>query len=304
VYLVALRYLVAQCDSTRRRRIGKYFTPLEGAMTVDIPPHVQWISNSGETITLPDGRIVEVWDLQHDGSEQILSAWAAHFRNHYCRDADLPALIEGTGYNNREYLLNIKFPDATEPPGPSVRAGDFAEILIADFVEFLLGYWCPRELRYDLKWSRNESTKGCDVIGFKFADAAPGHPDDELFIFESKAALTGAPRNRLQDAVNDSIKDRFREALSLNAIKQRFIERHENESASAIARFQNIVDRPFKRISGAAAVMDRLTFDPTLIAQTDTTAHHNPSNLRLIVVRGLSLMSLVHSLYERAANEA
>jgi hypothetical protein len=273
-------------------------------MTVPIPPHVRWIVDSGERITLPNGKIVEIWDLQHQASEAVLSAWARHFRNHYCRDGELPDLVQGTGLSTRDYLLNIKFPDASQAPGPSVRAGDFAEILVADFVQFLLGYWCPRELRYDLKWTRNESTKGCDVIGFKFADVRPGHPDDELFIFESKAGMTSPARNRLQDAVDDSIKDRFREALSLNAIKQRFIERNERENAYAIERFQNIVDRPFKRMNGAAAVVDRAVFAPTLIAQTDVTAHHNQNNLRMIVIRGLSLMTLVHGLYERAADEA
>jgi hypothetical protein len=216
----------------------------------------------------------------------------------------LPALVDGTGLSNKDYLLTIKFPDPKTPPGPSIRAGDFAEILIADFVEFLLGYWCPRELRYDQKWSRDESTKGCDVIGFKFAKRQPGHADDELFIFESKAAFTGKPKNRLQDAVNDSIKDRFREALSLNAIKQRFLERKDSGSASAIARFQNIVDRPFKRMNGAAAVLDYSTFDSAMLGKTDTANHHNGQNLRLLVVRGLSLMKLVQGLYERAANEA
>jgi hypothetical protein len=273
-------------------------------MNAPTPLHVPWIVNSGETIALPGGQIVEIWDLQHQTSAVVLSAWARHFRNHYCRDSELPALVQGTGLSHRDYLLNIKFPDASQPPGPSVRAGDFAEILIADFAEFLLGYWCPRELRYDLKWSRNESTKGCDVIGFKFAQTQPGHANDELFIFESKAAMTGVPRNRLQDAVNDSVKDQYREALSLNAIKQRFIERNEGGNAAAVERFQNYVDRPFRRSNGAAAVVDQSVYDPALIAQTDISAHQNQGNLRLIVLRGLSLMTLVHRLYEQAANEA
>jgi hypothetical protein len=273
-------------------------------MTLNIPPHMQWLVKSGETIALPNGQHVEVWDLHHQAVEPILSEWARHFRNHYCADTDLPDLIEGTGLSNKDYLLSIKFPDASAAPGPSIRAGDFAEILVADFVEFLLGYWCPRELRYDMKWSRNESTKGCDVVGFKFAQGTPGSTDDEMFVFESKAALTGQPRNRLQDAVNDSIKDHVREAYTLNAVKQRFLERTDRARAAAIARFQNYVDRPFKRVNGAAAVFDNTAYDATLIEQTDTSGHQNPANLKLIVIRGLSLMALVHSLYERAANEA
>lgn len=268
------------------------------------PAFLKWLSKSEEVVKLPNDKIVEIWDLKPQSTDAILSEWASHFRNHYCSDKDLPALVDGTGKSYKDYLLSIKFPDHKKAPGPSIRAGDFAEILVADFVEYFLGYWCPRELRYDQKFSRNESAKGCDVLGFKFASNIFGDPKDELFIFESKAALTGNPKNRLQDAVNDSVKDQYREALSLNAIKQRFLERSDTKNATAVARFQNIVDRPFRRLNGAAAVLDVKTFDAALIQTTDIKNHHNPNNLRLLVIRGPSLMNLVHGLYERAANEA
>ncbi|HEV2548725.1 MAG TPA: hypothetical protein VGU20_15395 [Stellaceae bacterium] len=203
-----------------------------------------------------------------------------------------------------EYLATVKFPDAKAPPGPSVRAGDFAEILVADFVEFVLGYWCPRELRYQDRWNRNDSTKGIDVIGFKFASESIYDPDDELFAFESKAAMSATNDNRLQNAVDDSAKDLMREAMSLNAIKQRFLERHDRASALRVQRFQDMADRPFRRLSGAAAVLDSGVFDADVISATNAGNHPNAGNLKLIVIRGVALMSLVHALYERAANEA
>ena len=79
-------------------------------------------------------------------------------------------------------------------PGPSSRSGDFGEILIADYIEFVLGYWCPRELRYQDRWNRNDSTKGCDVIGFKFVADGVEDPGDELFIFELKSGMTKTGR--------------------------------------------------------------------------------------------------------------
>ena len=69
------------------------------------------------------------------------------------------------------------------------------------------------------------STKGCDVIGFKFVADGAENPDDELFIFESKSGMTKTEAHRLQDAIDDSIKDKLREGMSLNAIKRRFLDR-------------------------------------------------------------------------------
>jgi hypothetical protein len=118
-------------------------------------------------------------------------------------------------------LNKIKFPDPQEPPGPSIRSGDFGEILIADFLEYILGFWVPRT-RYSDKDIRNESSKGSDVIGFKFLVDGSESPEDILFIFEAKAQFSGnSPNPRLQEAIDDSRKDQRRKAESLNAIKQR-----------------------------------------------------------------------------------
>lgn len=264
------------------------------------PLHSAWLVNTGETLQTVDGHTVELWELKHEDDEAVLSAWAKHFREHYCDDEMLELLVSGTGLTKAEYLIQRKFPDASNAPGPSIRAGDFAEILVADYVEYKLGYWCPRKLRYDFKFNRNESTKGCDVVGFKFVADGAADPNDELFVFESKAALSGNEAvNRLEDAVDDSNKDKLREALTLNALKQRFLERGEKEPAAKVERFQDEVDRPFTRISGAAAVHDDTTFDPDLTSQTNAAAHFNSARLKLIVVKASTLMTLVHALYER-----
>jgi hypothetical protein len=189
-------------------------------------------------------------------------------------------------------------------PGPSLRSGDFGKILVADYIEYLLGYWCPRTLRYQDRWNRNDSTKGCDIIGFKFVSDEPHHGEDELFIFESKSGMTKSNTNRLQDAITDSIKDHLREAMTLNAMKQRMLVRGDLEQAEKVKRFQNEAARPFKRINGAAAILDDDVFAETDLTAADATGHPNIELLRLIVIRGPSLMKLVHALYERAANEA
>lgn len=233
------------------------------------PPHLAWFVDTGKRLTTVDHHEVQVWELRHSDDPIVLSAWAKHFREHYCDDEMLKKLAKGTGMAHGEYLVNIKFPDAKKAPGPSIRAGDFAEIVVADYIEYKLGYWCPRQLRYDSKAIRNESTKGCDVIGFRFVEDGTVNPNDELFVFEAKASLSGnRPINRLQDSVDDSLKDRLREAMTLNALKQRYLERGESQSAQKVERFQNEADRPFRRISGAAAVITDPLFDASLIQKT------------------------------------
>jgi len=269
------------------------------------PAHLDWLVDTGERLTSADGVEIEVWELRHADDPTILSAWAKHFRDHYCDEAMLALLVPGTGLTNGEYLLQMKFPDASDAPGPSIRAGDFAEIIVADYIEYKLGYWCPRQFRYDRKAVRNESTKGSDIIGFHFVQDDGIDPNDELFVLETKAAMSGnTPTNRLQVAVDDSHKDALREATALNAIKQRFYDRGEPGPAKRVERFQNIADRPFIRKSGAAAVVNTALYDADILQQTATTSHFNAGNLKLMVIRGDTLMILVHALYERAANEA
>lgn len=266
--------------------------------------HIAWLTDTGERKVTACGREIEIWELSPHEDEAILSAWARYFRQHYIDDDDLPAMVDGTGMSYAEFLRQIKFPDKSNAPGPSLRSGDFGEILVADYMEFILGYWSPRTLRYQDRWNRNDSTKGCDIIGFKFASDQPHHQNDELFIFESKSGMTKTDHNRLQDAIDDSVKDMVREAMTLNALKQRMLGRGEMEQAARVQRFQNQAARPFRRINGAAAILDDVVFEETDLAASNASAHPNAGQLRLIVIKGPSLMKLVHAIYERAADEA
>ena len=270
---------------------------------VKSPQYINWLVDTGQRLTSADGKEIEVWEFHHQKDDIVLSEWATHFRNHYCLDSEIDELISGTGKTKSQYLNAIKFPDQSKTPGPSIRSGDFAEILIADFLEYLCNYWVPR-LRYIDKAIRNESTKGSDIIGFKISSLQGYSQDDEMIIFEVKASLTDTESNRLQDAVNDSNKDEIRKAESLNALKQYFITRQDEQNKMKIERFQNIVDYPYKEKSGAAAVLENSTADNTILSTTDTTDHYNRDCLSLIIVRGEAMMLLVHDLYRRAADEA
>ena len=122
--------------------------------------HIQWFVNTGETLTTTDGKKVEIWEFQYKKNNEIFSAWAKHFRNHYCSDDDIDYLRRGYNLSRKDYLLQL------EKLGPIIRSGDFGEILAADYLEYILKYLVPR-FKYDDKSIRNESKKGCDIIGFK-----------------------------------------------------------------------------------------------------------------------------------------
>jgi len=257
-----------------------------------------------ESLTLSEGGTCEVWELAAPEDPTSLSEWARRFREAYCPDSDLDILRKGTGKSRAEYLLELVFPDKSTPPGPAVRSGDFAELLVSDYVEFVLGYWVPRG-KYAEKGSRDESVKGVDIVGFQCPDPGQPKPTDEMLAFEAKAQLSGGKyKDRLQVAVNDSGKDYLRAGETLAAMKRRMHVAGEHASMSVVQRFQDAVDRPYRLLSGAAAILSDAAFDTDGIKRTTIAEHNNACNLKLIAIKGKDLMTLAHALYQQAADEA
>lgn len=257
-----------------------------------------------ESLTLSGGGTCEVWELAVPNDATYLSEWANRFRQTYIPDSDIDILRAGTGKSRAEYLQELVFPDKTTPPGPGVRSGDFAELLVSDYVEFTLNYWVPRG-KYAEKGSRNESVKGVDIVGFKCPDAGQPKPTDEMLTFEAKAQLGGGTyKGRLQDAVDDSGKDYLRAGETLAAMKRRMHVAGEHSSMMVVQRFQDAVDRPYRLLSGAAAILSDAAFDTDGIKGTTIGGHNNAGNLKLIAIKGKDLMTLAHALYQRAADEA
>ncbi len=271
----------------------------------DTPEHIKWLVKTSENLNTTDGKPVEVWEFCHQPDAKVLSAWAKHFRNHYCSDNDIDN--ECYPHSRAEYLSNEIFPDVRQFPGPMTRAGDFGEILAADFFEYVMGFWVPR-VRYNDKLKRNQSTQGSDMIGFKFVSDEES-PDDILLVTEAKAQFTGRTMDpKLQEAVDHSIKDQIRKATSLNWIKRRVLKNLPAEEKEyyklRLERFQTPVDRPYTEWSGATALVTTEIYDPAIIQATTTDKHPNSTNIILIVIRGTAMMGLVHELYRRAADEA
>lgn len=268
-----------------------------------IEQFVKYLSKCSNSLMTSDGKMVDVFDFNYEYNDEILSLWAKHFRNHYCLDNQIDILRNGTGLSRKEYLEQLKFPDIKEAPGPSIRSGDFAEILVADYVEFMLNFSVPRT-RYIDKTIRNESTKGVDVIGYKRL-GKKDNINDTLISVETKAKFSsGNSKEKLQEAVSHSAKDPVRKAESLNAIKQRLLFFNLPDEVDNISRFQNQTDRPYKYISGAVAFVCKENYNDKIITECTVDGHPDKANIILIVIKGNDMMNLVNHLYERAANEA
>lgn len=266
--------------------------------------HIEWLDATGDEITLSCGAKAPVFQFNHDAlNATVMSAWARHFRNHYCNDSEID-ILKPMGMSKEDYLLELKFPSRNTKAGPATRSGDFAEILVADYLTFLNGYIVPRT-RYDRKTITDESTKGSDVLAFKEVGGAP-NAMDELLVFEVKAKLVkgSVSDNRLQDAINDSKKDDVRIGESLNAIKQRLHDRSDTDGVRRTGRFQLYVDKPYIRRFGAAAVLTQKSFSAEKLSEASTESHPEGVKLELLVIVGSVVMDLVHALYERSANEA
>jgi hypothetical protein len=257
--------------------------------------HCEWLNRTEDRLSTIGGTEIQVWQFHHCDDERVLSAWATHFRNHYCLDERIDDARGGTGYSRSEFLNEIIFPDPTHRPGPSIRSGDFAEILVSDFLQYILNFWVPRT-RYGDKIRSNQSTQGCDIIGFKFIEEGVESPEDILAIFETKAQFRGRlAQAKLQEAVDHSGKDQVRKAFSLNAIKHRLRYTYgDEEGANRVERFQSLEDNPYTEISGAAALFTSEIFNPDTISKTTCEKHPNRNNLTLLIIHGADMMPLVH----------
>lgn len=140
--------------------------------------------NVAGTAKTSDGQKVEILEFDTKAAEAHIPAWAAHVRRHYCPDGDIEVLRKGTGKSRAEFLKELVLPSAA-----NIVSGEFSEILVADYIQYCLGYNVPR-VRYLFGINRNVAVNGVDIVGFKKSpkDAAL----DQLISCEVKAALVAA----------------------------------------------------------------------------------------------------------------
>jgi hypothetical protein len=256
--------------------------------------HAKLFKSAG-TAKTGDGRVVEILEFQCGAARALIPTWAAHLRSHYCSEEEVAKGIKGTGLSKKEFLKRHKIPSK----GPVVSA-EFAEILVADYIEFCLGYQVPR-VRYLDKIRPDALVPGTDVVGFKRGERPPL---DELISCEIKSALVCKSDKTLHSAMKDAGAkdtgvDPLRMADTLVATKSRLSKLGLDEVAAQVERYQNKYERPYIHVVAAAAVHCDSTWHQDVLAKARYDGTPDVA-FKLFLVKGPSLMALARDLYEAA----
>lgn len=253
-----------------------------------------------EGILTEEGKQIEIFHLDIQDNPEIFEGWAKQFRRNYCSDDELEEMTTEMKISSSDYLKNYKFP-ADTGIGLSTMSGDFGEILVSDYLQFIEKYTVPRT-RYNSKVNKDTSTQGSDVLAYKkdSLDTA----NDKVVVIEVKSSSSNSrsseAKNKLQEAINHSDKDfeRFSTSIVASYLK---LKSSNIEQANVVKRFLNITDNPFNVIYGAVAVHSNQSFDINMLKKVISKNHRDYEKLRLLVVHSDELMSFIKSLYTKAS---
>lgn len=259
-----------------------------------------------KSINSAGGKEIKIYRLNNELlDEQYLNEWATSLKNHYVEEKMLDILRQGTGLTRKDYLKERILPDSTDPLGAATMSGEFGEILVYDYINYVLEYYVTRT-RYLEKINRNMSVSGSDVLGYKVADINKINNNDELLVAEVKTRSSKSSKKEklcsetVAKAIIHSSKDRVRIGESLNAEKRRLIYRSRDEEAKIIERFQNKTDYPFKLVFFAVAVLDTEIYSEQTVLDTVNTHKDNLKSTNLLIIHSENLLKLLRELYARA----
>lgn len=243
--------------------------------------------------------------LEWTVDDRILDEWSTHVRRHYIRDDDLAHLSSFLGVSKVDYLRRHTIPQyrCKDRGGPRIVPGDFAEILVADILQFVENYTVPR-YKHVSRSNPYASEQGSDVIAYRFAKG-PNCPSsaDELIVMEVKSAVSGrserAVGKRISEAIGGSVKDRdkVRDAMTLNYLMERSYIEGDITTANELKRFLNRGDHPWVDSFRSAVTFDTIALGSDEIEIEDLPADFPEIPLTLIKAR--DFLTLVKDVYAR-----
>lgn len=259
-----------------------------------------------KSIPYSSGKEIQVYKLNNELlADSILNSWASGLRNNYVEEILLEPLIKGTGLTKQEFLEKNIFPNHQNKLGAITMSGEFGEILVYDYINFVLKHYITRT-RYLEKVNPDMPVSGSDVIGYKVKNINKPSKSDHLIVAEVKTRSSKVGnKNRscektVKDAIEHSIKDRVRIGESLNAEKRRLLNRSRNDEAKIVERFQNKTDNPFIIDFFAVAVLDIDLYSDQVVLDVVNSQNENVKSTSILIILSKELLIFLRDLYRRA----
>lgn len=258
------------------------------------PLFTAWLA--AEQCTFKDGTKIYCWRLDWSCSDKVLDEWALHLRRHYISDDILENRVTVRQTTPDQYLPLRVVPDI-----PSIRSGDFAEILISDVLQYLYGLVVPRYKQCNRK-DKNASEHGSDVIAYQLKNLNGASALDKLFVLEVKSNASKTSDEELiktvKKATKDSEKDPNRVPMTLQYMIDEAIDVNDQTTQKNLLRFTDMGGSPCKKIFGSAVATSHIKPIDALSGKAPSDVGLS-ANSPLIVVHASKLMDLVNSLYGR-----
>lgn len=261
-------------------------------------------------IVLPNCNKIKIYKFNKDIlDEDMMDEWARGFKRNYITEENEEELYKGTGLTKQQYLEKMVFPNNKSSIGNSLMAGEFGELLVYDYFNFVLKYYTSRT-RYLEKTVSYDAIKGIDVICYNIKNIQIPSENDSLVIAEVKthSSKKGNCKNTVQNAIIDSNKaivdsnnEMARISESLNAEKRRLINKQRFEEAKIVERFQNKLDNPYILDFFAVAVLESKVYSEDIVIEE--VKKYIPKNnipINMLVIHSKELNSLIKELYRRA----
>ena len=95
-----------------------------------------------KSIPTSSGEEIQVYKLNSELlDDNSLNNWALGLRDNYVEEILLESLVQGTGLTQKEFLEKNIFPNHQDKLGASTMSGEFGEILVYDYINFVLKHY-------------------------------------------------------------------------------------------------------------------------------------------------------------------
>lgn len=262
------------------------------------PRFINWIVEE-EGITFEDGVPLTVYSLDYTTDSHVLDELALHIRRHYIMDDELDMAVNLHKMSSEEYLRKYVIPQKEDVKGPTARSADIAEILLSDILEFIHNFTVPR-CKQNNRSGKTQSEFGTDVIAYRFKNEnKKADIEDELVATEVKAKLTSTGNEVISLAVEDSYKDTFRLAHTLEYYRKKLAMMSRVDQSMEIYRFQRKSDADYQLAYIAAGVSSQEKIVNRTITGITGESLKLRTEQRVFYIHGRKLMELTHAIYER-----